>query len=254
MARLFKTTRTLIFLGVSWIALLGHNPAQAADVLDISADGRSPFSLYNRCTGLNLLVGDMSRDADRMGLTQTAVVAAVESRLRGARLMSDESTGEVLSVGIQVMALRTGREVVFLTELSLDRFMEDNGFGRARMMTAWSDGSIGISDWTDQFVMGSLSKVIDRFVSSYLRANGAVCRMKERNDFDSLLALEGITLERYRRELPNATDHQRAQMAWFLGGHETGLEAAEFCRQFLELPKDGVCPIKDFGTIPGTTP
>lgn len=232
-----------------WSTAFGSSPTYGAEAGRVGAEEQEPYSLYNRCTGLNLVVGDLPRDAQRIGLRKAAVVAAVESRLRGARLMSDEQTGEVLYVFISIMSVGTGDEVVFRIELSLERFMEDSGFGKAHMMSAWEDGTIGIAHSTDQFVLGSLSGLIDRFVASYLRANGAVCRMNERNDFDGLLALEGITLERYRREWPNATDHQRAHMAWFSGGHETGLEAAEFCRQFLELAKGEACPIKDFGTL-----
>lgn len=240
--------KTWVLLAICTTAFV---PSYAVGAGETGADRQQPYSLYNRCTGLNLVVGDMPRDADRIGLTKADVVAAVESRLRGARLLSDERTGEALYVGIEVMEVGTGNEVVFSIDLSLERFMEDNGFGNAHLMGAWEDGTIGIAHSTDQFVLGSLSKVIDRFVSSYLRANGAVCRMKERNDFEGLLALEGITLERYRREFPNAEDHGLAQMVWLLGAQETGLEAEEFCRQFLELPKGEGCPIKDFGTLPG---
>lgn len=238
--------RTLVVLTIC-VSGFGPSPTYA----ETGTEEQEASKLYNRCTGLNLLVSDMSGDARRIGLTKAAVVAAVESRLRGARLISDEHTGEALFVVIQVMALGTSDEVVFSIALSLGRLMEDNGFGNAQVMGAWEDGSIGIAHSTDQFVLGSLSKVIDRFVSSYLRANGAVCKMKARDDFDGLLALEGITLERYRREFPNAEDHGLAQMVWWLGGRETGLDAGEFCRQFLELPKGEECPIRDFGTLSG---
>ena len=242
--------RTLMLL-VIYSTAFGLSPTHAAEAENIGAEEQGPYSLYNRCTGLNLVVGDMPSDADRIGLRKAAVVAAVESRLRGARMMSDEFTGEALIVGIDVLAVGTADEVVFSVNVSLVRYMEDNGFGKAELMGAWKAGTLGIAHSTDQFVLGSLSKVIDRFVSNYLRANGAVCRMKERHDFDGLLALEGITVEKYRREIPSATDHGLAQMVWLLGGQETGLQAEEFCRQFLELPKGEACPIRDFGTLSG---
>ena len=203
--------------------------------------------LYNRCTPMSLFVADMTQDAVSIGLSKSTVENAVESRLRAARVFSDEHSRDSLYVQLDV--LKSGeQEVVFGVDVSLNRYMEDNGFGTPDFVEIWSTGTIGFAGSNNHpFIVGAVSKYLDEFLTKFLRANDRVCRMKDRGDFDGLLTVEGITLARYRKEYPNVEDHGLAKTAWVLGGYKTGLQADEFCRQFLEIPRDKACPIKDFG-------
>ena len=50
------------------------------------------LGLFSECSPIRLIVGELNPDARKIGLTEESIRAAVESRLRSARLYSSEAT------------------------------------------------------------------------------------------------------------------------------------------------------------------
>jgi len=201
--------------------------------------------LYSRCRGMFLDV--RLHEGAVLGLSDVTVRNAVESRLRAARLLKDVAPDKlVVMVAVRELRHHESR-ALFGSELHLMRMIEDDGMGRSQQVGVWSISGFRIA--SRQGVLGYLSEQIDHFINEYLKANGTVCRMRERNDFDGLLRLEGRTLSHYRSQQPNKArligDDKAAKDAWERAGtFRIGLAPGEFCRQFHEIPKGEDCPVE----------
>ena len=97
---------------------------------------------------------------------------AVESRLRGARLFKADIGLPFLEVGVNV-----GPRAFFIN-LDYQKRLFDPVSGREGTASSWSDGVFGThrsGSGGREFVLSGLSRLLDRFLTEYLRVNETAC-------------------------------------------------------------------------------
>ena len=127
------------------------------------------FQLWAGCEPmwLNIVVDDTTEDGPK--LTEESVRSAVESRLRSARLYSDERTG----VQLGVTADRFGNPTSFQLSVKLWKIVLDINTGLRYASSTWGTRAYGRGP--SEYVRTALSEHIDRFLIAYLRVNEAEC-------------------------------------------------------------------------------
>ena len=135
-----------------------------------SQQGLTPFQLFNECRPMQVIVEGLPSDAAAIGLTQERVSTPAESRLRAARLFSDDPLLPYLYVNVNVFRRAFSVNVGFYKRL-FDPVSGEIGFART-----WNAGSTGTHGGDGGYIVQSLSEHLDRFVLEYLRVNEDACR------------------------------------------------------------------------------
>ena len=128
------------------------------------------FRLWNNCAPLDLVVENLSDDAAKVGLTREAVELAVRSRLRAARLYSEQRSTSYLYVRISVLGF--SHSVV----IAYNKRVRDYASGESRTAITWSRGFIGTHGSSSSFILSGVSEHMDRFIDEYLRVNASACK------------------------------------------------------------------------------
>ena len=153
----------VLIVAVSWLAIgTMTGSAMATDE-----------GLFTACAPMFFLVEDLHPEAPQeTGLTREAIENAVESRLRSARLFAVPEKQERLQfLYINVNVARD----VFAIEVALSRYLENLGYGLEGHATVWSVATVGMHRGDGNYVLGGVSKYLDKFIASYLRVNEAHC-------------------------------------------------------------------------------
>ena len=132
-------------------------------------DDLKAFELFNNCQPMRLLVEGLHDDAKRIGLTEGRLVAAVESRLRSARLyVEDDPWAAVLYVNVHVVG------PAYTTSVEYYKLVVD-AFGNVGEARTWTTGGAGTHGRDPSFVVAGLAEYLDRFLVAYLRVNESAC-------------------------------------------------------------------------------
>ena len=134
------------------------------------SEGLARFQLFNECRPVPLLVEYLPSDAAAVGLTRERVRTLAESRLRAARLFSDEALGPYLYVNVNV----SGR--AFSVSVAFKKPLFDQVSGEGGAAETWNAGFVGTHGGYGGVIMQYLSEALDRFVLEYLRVNEDACR------------------------------------------------------------------------------
>ena len=129
------------------------------------------FRLFNACRPMRLAVEQLNDDAANIGLTRETLQAAAESRLRAARLYTEDPTRAdfaYLYVNVNV----TGR--AFNISLGYSKWVTDE-FGQTSTAQTWHTGGTGTLGGDTGHVVSSLSRELDTFLAAYLRINEEAC-------------------------------------------------------------------------------
>ncbi len=107
---------------------------------------------------------------ENIGLREDAVRRAVTSRLRSARIYSEEFRGSLLSIEVGISNRAFHLDVKF-HKLLRDAYTDIDGFA-----VTWSNGLTSIlgASAASQ-ILGHLSQLMDRFIDDYLRVNAEAC-------------------------------------------------------------------------------
>ena len=127
------------------------------------------FRLRTTCASVGLVIGSMSSDAEKIGLTAESVQAAVESRLRSARIYTDVADNHFLYININVM------EKVFNIGLSFNKELLDLATGLTSSGSTWRADTLGTHGTGASFILSALSELVDQFLVEYLRVNERAC-------------------------------------------------------------------------------
>ena len=130
------------------------------------------FQLFNNCEPMDLMVSDFNdiEYAENIGLTKERVQFAVESRLRGARLFRSSQRVPSLLVSVNFAG------EAFTTNISYYKSLLDPASGSRGVATTWEEGSVGTHGRTGvDFILSSLSGLLDKFLTEYLRVNESAC-------------------------------------------------------------------------------
>ena len=138
-----------------------------APVQDVTDFDR--FRLFNNCESMFLLVESLGDDAADIGLTKERLQVAAESRLRGARLFTLDRNRPYLYVNVNVSSR------AFSTSLVYTKNMRDLATGITGAASAWERGLTGTHGKDAEYVVSSLSVLLDKFLTEYLRVNESAC-------------------------------------------------------------------------------
>ncbi|MCY4131121.1 MAG: hypothetical protein OXF39_00555 [Nitrospira sp.] len=131
------------------------------------------FQLYTNCKRMDLVVETLSPDAAKIGLTRRQIIAAVESRLRSARLYSNDRKGVYLYVNVTVIGS------AFNIFLSFSKTLHDPISTLDNFAETWKRGSTGTHGRSGAaYIVSSVSLLIDEFLVEYLRVNEKACERK----------------------------------------------------------------------------
>ena len=126
------------------------------------------FKLFSACQPMYLVVEGMAPDASEIGLTEESVRAAVESRLRAARLYDAEAT-HLLYVNVNVVG------PVFHVALALNKRVYDLSSDTINLATTWHTGATGTHGGDAGYILSAVSRHMDRFLVAFFRVNEAAC-------------------------------------------------------------------------------
>ncbi|MYD86624.1 MAG: hypothetical protein F4137_23350 [Acidobacteria bacterium] len=131
-------------------------------------ENRARFRLFTECSTLFALVsveGSASEIEDR-------VRTLLESRLRAARLYTDDQTGmPFLSVSVHSLELYP----VYSLSLELFKPVRDWASGLEYGVVTWRKTGVGIYGRRPDVILQSVSEYVDEFILEYLRANEDFC-------------------------------------------------------------------------------
>ena len=175
----FITPLDLVDLaGEEFLRLLGAD----ANVNAWSAEARrSRFELYNSCKPIDISVGlQLSGNEGVQGLTEETIQAALESRLRAARLY-DSDASSYYFVRVHLMDDRIGDKHVgwvYGTNVSFNKWVWDEVSGQRRFASTWERSSMGIASSAEsvgESILGNVRGYMDQFLAEYLRVNEKTC-------------------------------------------------------------------------------
>ena len=151
----------------------------------LSSDGR--FELWSGCQPMDFFV-NVDGDAEKIGLTSESLKAAVESRLRAARLYATESLDSdfhslvrrgVLYDFMPLRSLHVDVHVLgpaFSSTLRFGKWLHDPASGTRGLADTWVDRVLGTHGRDGTYVLRTVSELLDRFIARYLRVNESSCQ------------------------------------------------------------------------------
>ena len=157
---------TSIAMSVLALSFLAPGAAGETDELQ-----QARFSLFTNCEPMDLVVGTLSADAEQIGLTMNSIQAAVESRLRSARLYNSNAL-TYIHVSINVVGGAFDVSLRYQKDI-FDDYSQVYGYA-----TTWSSGGVGTHGKNSGYILGILSQNTDEFLVEYLRANEEACEKR----------------------------------------------------------------------------
>jgi len=157
-----------LILRAAFVAVIFCMTAFAAQAVENVSD-RDKFKLWNECKGVSLLVEGLSGKAQEIGLTKNAIEVTARSRLRAARIFN-ESSAEWLYVNVNVFGS------AFRISVQFSKYLKDMRYGASGSAITWDIGSVGTHGNDANFIIGSVSQKVDRFIDEYLRFNAEACK------------------------------------------------------------------------------
>ena len=129
------------------------------------------FELYTFCSPLYLVVFELPEEgAKATGLTREAIENRVESRLRSARIYSEEPYDSRLYVLVNIVG------AAFSIEIGLLKGLNDPKSDHFHGAITWRSGSTGTYGTDGNYILSSVSKHLDKFIAEYLRVNEKDCK------------------------------------------------------------------------------
>ena len=135
-------------------------------------DASKRFELFTHCMSIDLLVEVSTRHSSKIGLTKESIQNITESRLRSARIFSNEIRGGFLVVGVYVIGQAFTVRVEFAKRF-IDPLSDELGIA-----TTWETSATGTHGNDPGFILSSVSGFMDKFLVEFLRVNDEACRNK----------------------------------------------------------------------------
>lgn len=130
------------------------------------------FGLFNDCKPVVLRIESLSSDASEIGLTHESIQAAVESRLRSARIYTsdrEQASFAFLYVNVTVV----GGAVSW--SLEFRKMVHDIASDLVLQASTWELGGTGTHGNDSGFILSAISQGMDQFLVGYLRVNESAC-------------------------------------------------------------------------------
>ena len=159
-----------LYIGTTAAFLIAVASASAEEVSDLDR-----FRLWNKCRPTNLVVEGLPKEADSLGLTKNSIEVTVRSRLRGARLFTEDYAAagwSYLYINLNVVGN------AFDIEFSYAKYVEDEATGLRRNARTWRSGTTGTHGKNSNYILASVSHHTDEFIDEYLRVNDDACKAR----------------------------------------------------------------------------
>ena len=130
------------------------------------------FQLFGDCKPMFLIVEALPPGASKIGLTVDLLQAAVESRLRAARLYDSEVLSPYLYVNVNVVGK------AHHIELEYTKWVFDPLSGLNGSAATWSIGGTGTHGGEAEYVLSLVSQTMDQFLLEFLRVNDEACEKR----------------------------------------------------------------------------
>ena len=161
---------TTIVMGA--ILASGLTASEGTNFLRFAEQAGDPvyrFDLFNECQGMDLVVEELPEGAGEIGLTRESIQAAVESRLRSARLYDAGRLDPYLYVNVLVVG------PAFSVRLEFYKRLHDPVSNTTGIAVTWNRNSTGIHGNEAPYIVSAISQDMDEFLVEYLRANEDYC-------------------------------------------------------------------------------
>ena len=122
---------------------------------------------------MQLVVEELSNDATTLALTKDAITVAARSRLRAARLYSEDTAATAWSylyVNVNVFGSAHGIGVDY------NKDVRDIATMLEFQATTWRVGGMGTHGPNPNFILLSVARHTDEFIDEYLRVNADACK------------------------------------------------------------------------------
>ena len=132
-------------------------------------DNLNEFRLLSNCQSMYLLVG-VQKHETKIGLTDNSIQNLVESRLRSARLYTDDILANSY-LDVQIVLV----DRAFRVDVDFNKEVVDSITRHKFPATTWNTNTTGIASNSD-YVLSSLSQLVDKFLTQFLRVNEKACK------------------------------------------------------------------------------
>ena len=144
---------------------------QAQEVSDLDK-----FQLWNNCAEIRLVFEGLQAEAAEFNLRQEDIETAVRSRLRGARIYTenwfDDNGSAVPYLYINVNTV----DFAFNISVDLNKRVLDPISGQPGFAETWQRGLVGMHSNDASYIISAVSQYTDQFIDEYLRVNAAACK------------------------------------------------------------------------------
>ena len=131
------------------------------------------FSLWNDCQAINLVI-NVDKEVADASLSVETVKTSVRSRLRAARLYTEEDYRDDGLARPLLYVNVTSIDRAFRIDFQFNKWTFDplSDFSSFAAIT-WKSGSTGVGGST--YIFSTLSQYTDQFIDEYLRVNAEAC-------------------------------------------------------------------------------
>lgn len=129
------------------------------------------FRLWSYCRPVLVLEPELSTGTAEIGLNEGDVMVAVRSRLRSARIYTEDYGNNVGQLRIIV---RVAGEA-FRLDIEYRKRLSDSASGETLFTTTWETGATGTHGQDSIYITSALSQGMDLFIDEYLRVNEEAC-------------------------------------------------------------------------------
>ena len=126
------------------------------------------FLLFDDCRPMDVVVEPLPSDAKEIGLTEYSLRAAIESRLRAARLFDDEASS-FLYLRVTVVSR------VFDIVLDYRKMVYDLASEEFFKTSTWDVGTTGTHGNDAGYIRSAVSEDMDTFILEYMKVNEEAC-------------------------------------------------------------------------------
>ena len=130
------------------------------------------FQLFSDCSPMQLVIDTLDSNEKKIGLTDEAIQAAVESRLRSARLYTSDKLKPFFYVKVHVIGN------AFSIRLFYYKSVYDPLSGNSDYAPTWNSGVTGTHSGKPGYIRSQISESMDRFLLEFLRVNENACEKR----------------------------------------------------------------------------
>ena len=146
-----------------------------------STERPNRFELFNDCKPMTLEIPSMSSDMLDLGISEADIQAAIESRLRAARVHA--------SVAPASLHITVGRYAI---QLDYSKPVQDLASGETKTISTYVN-AVAVSDGTAAGVVSELATLVEKFLADYLRINASACSLASPEGEYPLFSVGGAT-------------------------------------------------------------